>query len=111
MNIEYWRTEIDEVDRELLRLLNRRARLAIKVGALKRAAGRPAAIRIASASCSPLCNKPTPARLTAGRSANSFAALSANQGVLKCSHRTLLGIVKLATADPGLSNVPAPERS
>ncbi len=41
MNIEYWRTEIDELDRELLRLLNRRARLAIKVGALKRAAGLP----------------------------------------------------------------------
>ena len=41
MNIEYWRTEIDEVDRELLRLLNRRARLAIKVGALKRIAGLP----------------------------------------------------------------------
>lgn len=41
MNIEYWRTEIDETDRELLRLLNRRARLAIKVGALKRAAGLP----------------------------------------------------------------------
>ena len=33
MNIEYWRSEIDETDRELLRLLNRRARLAIKVGA------------------------------------------------------------------------------
>lgn len=41
MNIEYWRTEIDEVDRELLRLLNRRARLAAKVGKLKRAAGLP----------------------------------------------------------------------
>jgi chorismate mutase-like protein len=41
MNIEYWRTEIDEIDRELLRLLNRRARLAMKVGALKRAAGLP----------------------------------------------------------------------
>ena len=41
MNIEYWRAEIDEVDRELLRLLNRRARLAIKVGALKRVAGLP----------------------------------------------------------------------
>ncbi len=41
MNIEYWRSEIDEVDREILRLLNRRARLAIKVGALKRAAGLP----------------------------------------------------------------------
>jgi len=41
MNIEYWRTEIDEVDRELLQLLNRRARLAMKVGSLKRAAGLP----------------------------------------------------------------------
>lgn len=41
MNIEYWRAEIDEIDRELLRLLNRRARLAMKVGALKRAAGLP----------------------------------------------------------------------
>jgi chorismate mutase len=41
MNIEYWRAEIDEVDRELLRLLNRRARLAIKVGILKKAAGIP----------------------------------------------------------------------
>jgi chorismate mutase-like protein len=41
MNIEYWRTEIDEIDRELLRLLNRRARLAMKVGMLKSAAGLP----------------------------------------------------------------------
>ena len=41
MNIEYYRTEIDEIDRELLRLLNRRARLAMKVGALKRVAGLP----------------------------------------------------------------------
>jgi chorismate mutase len=41
MNIDYWRTEIDEIDRELLRLLNRRARLAIKVGVLKGEAGLP----------------------------------------------------------------------
>jgi len=41
MNIEYWRSEIDEVDREILRLLNRRARLAAKVGRLKLAAGLP----------------------------------------------------------------------
>jgi chorismate mutase-like protein len=41
MNIEYWRTEIDELDRELLRLLNRRARLAMEIGALKKAAGLP----------------------------------------------------------------------
>src|SRR4030095_2462972 len=38
---EYWRSEIDEIDRELLRLLNRRARLAMKVGAIKTAAGLP----------------------------------------------------------------------
>ena len=37
MDIEYWRKEIDEVDAELLRLLSVRARLALKVGALKRA--------------------------------------------------------------------------
>ena len=41
MTIEHWRTEIDEIDRELLRLLNRRARLAMKVGALKKNAGLP----------------------------------------------------------------------
>ena len=41
MDIEYWRKEIDEVDAELLRLLNIRARLALKVGALKKAAHLP----------------------------------------------------------------------
>ncbi|MGA9994577.1 MAG: chorismate mutase [Pyrinomonadaceae bacterium] len=41
MSIEDWRREIDDVDRELLRLLNMRARLALKVGALKRDAGLP----------------------------------------------------------------------
>ena len=41
MDIEHWRKEIDEVDAELLRLLNVRARLALKVGALKKAAQLP----------------------------------------------------------------------
>ena len=41
MDIEHWRKEIDEVDGELLRLLNVRARLAIKVGSIKRATGLP----------------------------------------------------------------------
>ncbi len=41
MDIESWRSEIDELDEELLRLLNMRARLAVKVGALKEAAGLP----------------------------------------------------------------------
>lgn len=39
MSIEDWRTEIDEIDSELLRLLNIRARLALKVGESKKAAG------------------------------------------------------------------------
>ena len=37
MDIEHWRKEIDQVDAELLRLLSVRARLALKVGALKKA--------------------------------------------------------------------------
>jgi len=41
MDIEYWRNEIDELDVELLRLINMRARLALKIGELKRAAGLP----------------------------------------------------------------------
>jgi len=41
MNIEHWRSEIDEIDKEILRLLNMRARLAIKVGTLKKAADLP----------------------------------------------------------------------
>jgi len=41
MDIEHWRREIDEIDTELLRLLNMRARLALKVGALKQAADLP----------------------------------------------------------------------
>ena len=41
MDIENWRSEIDKIDMELLRLLNQRARIAIKVGALKRIAELP----------------------------------------------------------------------
>lgn len=41
MDIEHWRKEIDDIDAELLRLLNMRARLALKVGALKQAAELP----------------------------------------------------------------------
>jgi chorismate mutase len=41
MDIEHWRKEIDDIDVELLRLLNMRARLALKVGALKQAANIP----------------------------------------------------------------------
>ena len=36
MNIQDWRAEIDIIDSELLCLLNRRAQLAIEIGALKR---------------------------------------------------------------------------
>ena len=41
MDIEHWRSEIDRIDEELLRLLNMRARLAVKVGTLKQAANLP----------------------------------------------------------------------
>jgi chorismate mutase len=41
MDIDHWRKEIDDIDAELLRLLNMRARLAMKVGALKQAAQLP----------------------------------------------------------------------
>ena len=41
MKIEDLRAEIDRVDDELLRLLNRRAQLAVDVGTLKLAAGLP----------------------------------------------------------------------
>lgn len=37
MTIEDWRTEIDSIDEELLRLLNRRAQLSAKVAAVKAA--------------------------------------------------------------------------
>src|SRR5437762_12928537 len=39
MTIEDWRREINALDRELLRLLNRRARVALKVGESKSASG------------------------------------------------------------------------
>lgn len=35
-NIEYWRTEIDRVDEDLLRLFNERAHYAIEIGLEKR---------------------------------------------------------------------------
>ena len=41
MDIDHWRKEIDDIDAELLRLLNMRARLALKVGALKHASNLP----------------------------------------------------------------------
>jgi chorismate mutase len=39
MRIEDWRSEINAIDDELLRLLNMRAELAVKVGESKRVAG------------------------------------------------------------------------
>jgi chorismate mutase len=41
MKIADWRTEIDNLDNELLRLLNQRAKLATRIGKLKRAANLP----------------------------------------------------------------------
>ena len=41
MDIDHWRKEIDDIDAELLRLLNMRARLALKVGAMKQTLNLP----------------------------------------------------------------------
>ena len=43
MRIEEWRAEIDSIDNELLRLLNRRARLAVGEGASQSATSHEAA--------------------------------------------------------------------
>jgi chorismate mutase len=40
--LQEWRQEIDQLDNELLRLLNQRARIACELGAIKVAAGLPA---------------------------------------------------------------------
>ena len=39
MTMEDWRVEIDKIDAELLRLLNARAAIAVRVGESKRVAG------------------------------------------------------------------------
>lgn len=41
LKIEDWRAEIDRIDEELVRLLNKRACLAVEIGVLKRCAALP----------------------------------------------------------------------
>ena len=41
MNLEDWRREIDEIDKMMVRLLNKRAKIARKIGRLKASAGLP----------------------------------------------------------------------
>jgi chorismate mutase-like protein len=41
MRLEELREEIDAIDAELLRLINRRAQVAVRVGAIKQTAGLP----------------------------------------------------------------------
>lgn len=41
MTIDDWRRRIDEIDRELVELLNKRSRCALEIGRLKRAARLP----------------------------------------------------------------------
>lgn len=41
MSIEDWRRRIDEIDRELVRLLNERSRVAMEIGKLKLEANLP----------------------------------------------------------------------
>ncbi len=42
MNLEDWREEIDNIDRELVRLIEKRIRVVRKIGAIKVTAGLPA---------------------------------------------------------------------
>ncbi len=41
MNLEEWRKEIDSIDEEIVGLINRRAEIALEIGAVKAAAGLP----------------------------------------------------------------------
>ncbi|MFQ5817331.1 MAG: chorismate mutase [Terriglobia bacterium] len=41
MDIEDWRRRIDEIDRELVKLLNARSQAAVEIGRLKRQRGLP----------------------------------------------------------------------
>jgi chorismate mutase-like protein len=41
VGLESWRAEIDSIDAELLRLLNKRASLVVEIGRLKRRVGVP----------------------------------------------------------------------
>ena len=41
MKLEDWRKEIDSIDAEIVRLIDKRAKIARKIGALKAAAGLP----------------------------------------------------------------------
>jgi monofunctional chorismate mutase len=41
MKLEDWRNEIDRIDAEIVRLVNRRAKIAREIGVLKSAAGLP----------------------------------------------------------------------
>lgn len=41
MKIEDWRSEIDSIDKEILKLVNKRAYMAMEIGALKMQSGLP----------------------------------------------------------------------
>jgi chorismate mutase len=41
MNLEDWRDEIDQVDRDIVRLIEQRARIVRKIGEIKAGAGLP----------------------------------------------------------------------
>ena len=82
MDIEHWRKEIDDIDSELLRLLNMRARLAIKVGVLKQPLTSHFATPTANATCFNDCKRSTVARSMNAQLAKFFDALSASPGAL-----------------------------
>jgi chorismate mutase len=41
MNLEDWRNEIDQIDRDIVRLIEQRVRIVRKIGAIKAGAGLP----------------------------------------------------------------------
>jgi chorismate mutase len=86
MQIEDWREEIDAIDQELLRLLNQRARIAQKIGSLKRAAGLPV--------CDPERERDV---LTATQNANTGPL--DEQAVAKLFRRVIRETRRVETAD------------
>jgi chorismate mutase len=62
--LDDWRSQIDALDIELLRLLNQRAAIACEIASIKVASGLPATTAIENARCWPAWWKRTQARST-----------------------------------------------
>jgi chorismate mutase len=75
MTIEDWRVEIDKIDGELLRLLNARAELAVRVGESKRSAGLSVCDRERERKVIARARRDNPGPLDAGAVARLFRAV------------------------------------